>query len=58
MKTKWPSHNMIVIVKVMLDLYTVSYVKYVDNEIQQYIKYDLSADDVAQFLGANQQFFL
>ena len=44
---------MIVIVQVMLDLYTVSYVKYVDNEIQQYIKYDLSADDVAQFLGNN-----
>ena len=44
---------MIVIVKVMLDLYTVSYVKYVDNEIQQHIKYDLSADDIAQFLGNN-----
>ena len=44
---------MIVIVQVMLDLYTVSYVKYVDNEIQQYIKYDLSADDIAQFLGNN-----
>ena len=53
MKTRWPSHNMIVIVQVMLDLYTVSYVKYVDNEIQQYIKYDLSADDIAQFLGNN-----
>ena len=53
MRTKWPSHNMIVVVQVGLDLYTVSYVKYVDNEIQQYIKYDLSADDIAQFLGNN-----
>ena len=53
MKTKWPSHNMIVVVQVGLDLYTVSYVKYVDNEIQQYIKHNLSADDIAQFLGNN-----
>ena len=44
---------MVVVDKVGLDLYTLSYVKYIDNEIQQYIKYDLSADDVAQFLGAN-----
>ena len=44
---------MVVVVQVGLDLYTLSYVKYVDNEIQQYIKHNLSADDIAQFLGNN-----
>lgn len=51
MKQKLPSHNMVVVDKVGLDLYTLSYVKYVDHDVQQYIKYDLSAEDVAQILG-------
>ena len=51
MKQKLPPHNMIVIHQVVLDLYNVSYVKYVDHDVQQYIKYDLSAEDVAQILG-------
>jgi len=53
MKTKWPSHNMIVIVQVGLDLFNISYVKYTDHEVIQLIKYDLSAEDVAQFFGNN-----
>jgi hypothetical protein len=53
MKINWPPHNMIVIFKVMLDLYTLSYAKYSGNDIHQCIKYNLSADDVAQFLGNN-----
>ena len=44
---------MIAIDKVGLDLYNVSYVKYVDHDIIQLIKYGLSAEDVAQFLGNN-----
>jgi len=44
---------MIAIDKVGLDLYNVSYVKYVDHDIIQLIKYNLSAEDVAQFLGNN-----
>lgn len=53
MKQKLPPHNMIVVHQVGLDLYTLSYVKYVDHDVQQYIKYNLSAEDVAQFLGNN-----
>lgn len=53
MKRKLPLHNMIVIVKVTFDLYTLSYVKYINNDVYQYIKYNLSTDDVAQFLGNN-----
>jgi hypothetical protein len=53
MKQKLPPHNMIVIVQVGLDLYTLSYVKYEERDIQQYIKYDLSSEDVSQFLGNN-----
>ncbi len=53
MKQKLPPHNMIVIVQVGLDLYTLSYVKYEECDIQQYIKYDLSSEDVSQFLGNN-----
>ena len=44
---------MVVVHQVGLDMYTLSYVKYVDNDIEQYIKYNLSAEDVAQFLGNN-----
>lgn len=44
---------MIAIDKVGLDLYNVSYVKYVDHDIIQLIKYGLSAEDVSQFLGNN-----
>ena len=53
MKQKLPPHNMIVVHQVGLDLYTVSYVKYVDHDVQQCIKYNLSSEDVAQFLGNN-----
>ena len=53
MKVKFPPHNMIAIDKVGLDLYNVSYVKYVDHDIIQLIKYGLSAEDVSQFLGNN-----
>jgi len=53
MKQKLPPHNMIVVLQVGLDLYTVSYVKYVDHDVQQCIKYNLSAEDVAQYLGNN-----
>lgn len=44
---------MVVVHQVGLDLFTLSYVKYVDNDIEQYIKYNLSAEDVAQILGNN-----
>ena len=53
MKIKWLPHNMIVVNKVGLDLFNVSYVKYVDHDVIQLIKYNLSAEDVAQFLGNN-----
>ena len=53
MKTKWPPHNMIVVNKIGLDLFNVSYVKYTDHDVIQLIKYDLSAEDVSQFLGNN-----
>lgn len=53
MKQKLPPHNMIVVHQVGLDNYTLSYVKYVDHDVHQYIKYNLSAEDVAQFLGNN-----
>ena len=53
MKQKLPPHNMVVVDKVGLDLYTLSYVKYTDHDVIQLIKYDLSAEDVAQFLGNN-----
>ena len=53
MKQKLPPHNMIVVLQVGLDLYTVSYVKYVDHDVEQCIKYNLSAEDVAQILGNN-----
>jgi hypothetical protein len=44
---------MIVVHQVGLDMYTLSYVKYVDHDVVQHIKYDLSAEDVAQYLGNN-----
>jgi len=53
MKQKLPPHNMIVVHQVGLDMYTLSYVKYVDHDVVQHIKYDLSAEDVAQYLGNN-----
>jgi hypothetical protein len=53
MKLKLPLHDMIVVVKVTFDLYTLSYVKYIDNDVHQCIKYNLSTDDIAQFLGNN-----
>jgi len=60
MNLKLPTHNMIVIVQVGLDLFNISYVKYFQRntfldsfEIQQCIKYDLSSEDVSQFLGNN-----
>ncbi len=53
MKQKLPPHNMIVVLQVGLDLYTVSYVKYVEHDVHQHIKYDLTAEDVAQILGNN-----
>jgi len=53
MKQKLPPHNMVVIVQVGLDLYTLSYVKYTESDIHQCIKYNLSSEDVSQFLGNN-----
>lgn len=53
MKHKLPPHNMVVIHQVGLDLYTLSYVKYMDHDVQQCIKYNLSSEDIAQFLGNN-----
>jgi hypothetical protein len=53
MKQKLPPHNMVVIVQVGLDLYTLSYVKYEESDIHQCIKYNLSSEDVSQFLGNN-----
>ena len=60
MKHKLPPHNMVVVNKVGLDLFNISYVKYFQRntfldsfEIQQCIKYNLSSEDVAQFLGNN-----
>jgi hypothetical protein len=50
---KLPPHNMIVIHQVGLDLYNLSYVKYIDHDIVQYIKHNLSSEDIAQFLGNN-----
>lgn len=44
---------MVVVDKVGLDLYNVSYVKYVDHDVVQYVKCNLSSEDVAQFLGNN-----
>jgi hypothetical protein len=44
---------MVVVDKVGLDLYTLSYVKYEECDIQQCIKYNLSSEDIAQFLGNN-----
>ena len=44
---------MVVIVQVGLDLYTLSYVKYTESDIHQCIKYNLSSEDVSQFLGNN-----
>jgi len=51
MKHKLPPHNMVVVNKVGLDLYNISYVKYVDHDVIQLIKHNLSAEDVAQLLG-------
>ena len=42
---------MIVVVQVGLDLYNLSYVKYVDHDVVQYVKHNLNAEDVAQILG-------
>ena len=53
MKQKLPPHNMIVVVQVGLDLYNLSYVKYMDHDVVQYVKHNLNAEDVAQFLGNN-----
>ena len=53
MKEKLPPHNMIVVHQIGLDMYTLSYVKYVDHDVVQHIKYNLSAEDVAQYLGNN-----
>lgn len=44
---------MIVVHQIGLDMYTLSYVKYVDHDVVQHIKYNLSAEDVAQYLGNN-----
>lgn len=44
---------MIVIDKVSLDLFNVSYVIYRDNDIVQCVKYDLTASEVAQLFGNN-----
>jgi len=52
-ETETAADNMVVVVQVGLDLYTLSYVKYEECDIQQYIKYDLSSEDVSQFLGNN-----
>jgi len=53
MKQKLPSHNMIVVHIVGLDLYALSYVIYVDHDVVQCVKHNLSAEDVAQYLGNN-----
>lgn len=53
MKQKLSPHNMIVIVQVGLDLYTLSYVRYVDHDVVQHVKHNLNAEDIAQFLGNN-----
>ncbi len=53
MKQKLPPHNMIVIHQIGLDLYSLSYVQYVDHDVVQYVKHDLNAEDIAQFLGNN-----
>ena len=50
---KLPPHNMIVIHQIGLDLFSLSYVKYIDHDIVQYIKHNLSSEDIAQFLGNN-----
>lgn len=44
---------MVVVVQVGLDLYTLSYVKYEECDIHQCIKYNLSSEDISQFLGNN-----
>ena len=53
MKQKLPPHNMVVVHQVGLDLYALSYVMYVDHDVVQCVKHNLSAEDVAQFLGNN-----
>ena len=60
MKQKLPPHNMVLIVQVGLDLFNISYVKYFQRntfldsfEMQQSIKYNLSSEDISQFLGNN-----
>ena len=53
MKQKLPPHNMVVVHQVGLDLYALSYVMYVDDDAVHYVKHNLSAEDVAQFLGNN-----
>ena len=45
---KYLPHNMIVIDKVSLDLFNVSYVVYKEGDIVQCVKYGLSADEIAQ----------
>ena len=50
---KLPPHNMVLVVQVGLDLYDLSYVKYIDHDVVQYVKHNLSSEDVAQFLGNN-----
>ena len=46
MKQKLPPHNMIVVVQVGLDLYTLSYVKYMDHDVVQHVKHNLNAEDI------------
>jgi hypothetical protein len=50
---KYSPHNMIVIDKVSLDLFNISYVVYKDGDIIQYVKYGLSAYEIAQLFGNN-----
>ena len=50
---KYLPHNMIVIDKVSLDLFNVSYVVYKEGDIVQCVKYGLSADEIAQLFGNN-----
>jgi hypothetical protein len=53
MKTKWPPHNMIVIDKASLELFSLSYVIYRESDVVQCVKHDLEIWEVAQLLGGN-----
>jgi hypothetical protein len=52
-KQKLPPHNMVVVHQIGLDLFTLSYVKYEGHDVVQYVKHNLSSEDIAQFLGNN-----